>query len=550
ESQVIAAVISFGVLFLTYVMSGICNMISSTGNLLTKILSAFDMIGRFDDLLNGSFHVTSIVYYLSVIVLFLVFTVQSIQKRRYQLSKKTLSLGTYSTTVVVVVTAAVVLLNIFVSELPAKYTVFDITADQLYSLSDETKALAEGLTEDINIYVLSNENSSDTTLDETLKNYEGLSSHIKVSYVDPAVNPKFYTKYTDTSISSNSIIVESDKRSKVVNYDDIYEYEFDYSTYSSSVTGYDGEGQITSAIAYVTSDEMPKIYMIEGHGEMSFESSFITSIEKENVEYETINLMNYDTVPEDASCVIINAPASDFSEDDTEKMLSYMENGGDVFLISAYTGEELTNFNKLLDFYGVSITKGLIIEPDKSNYYSDPFWLLPNVTYDTITSGVYNSGSYVFAPYSQGLTEIEQDDVAISVLLSSSDESYVRDNIENGDSYDKQEDDLEGPFDIGVKCVKTTGEEESTAVIYSSTDLFTESADVVVSGTNMKLFTSSLGSFVSHESSVSIPVKSLEIEYLLIPQSMILILTLTTVIVIPFIFMIGGFIVWFRRRKR
>lgn len=550
ESQVIAAVISFAVLFLTYVMSGICNMISSTGNLLTKILSAFDMVGRFDDLLNGSLYISSIVYYLSVILLFLVFTVQSIQKRRYQLSKKTLSLGTYSTTVVVVMTAAVVLLNVFVSEMPAKYTVFDVTANQLYSLSDETKTLAEELAEDVNIYVLVNESSADATLDQTLKNYEGLSSHIKVSYVDPAVNPKFYTNYTDSSITSNSIIVESSKRSKVIDYSDIYEYEYDYYYYTSSVTGYDGEGQITSAIAYVTSEEMPKIYILEGHGETAFDSAFIAAVEKENVDYETINLMNYDAVPKDAACVIINAPEADLSDDDAEKMLAYMENGGDVFIVSGYTGEELTNFNSLLAFYGVSVTKGLVIEADKSNYYNDPFYLLPNIIYDTITASVYSSGSYVFAPYSQGLTEEETEDVEVSVLLSASDESYVRDNVENGASYAKQEGDIDGPFDIGVKCVKAMEDEESTAVIYSSAELFTTAADSMVAGTNMKLFTASLGGLVSHESSVSIPVKSLEVEYLTIPQSVVLILAIVTVLIIPLAFIITGFVVWFGRRKR
>jgi ABC-2 type transport system permease protein len=550
ESQVIAAVLSFGLLFLGYIMAGLCNIISSSGNLLTEILSVFDMVGRFDDLLNGSLHVSSIVYYLSVIVLFLIFTVQVIQKRRYQLSKKTLSLGTYSTTVIIVITAAMVLLNVFVAEIPSKYTVFDVTADQLYSLSDETKTLVSGLDEDVNLYVLVNESSADSTLDETLKNYEGLSSHIKVSYVDPAVNPKFYTNYTDSSISSNSVIVESSKRSKVVNYSDIYEYEYDYYSYSSTVTGYDGEGQITSAIAYVTGDDMPKIYMTEGHGEMELDSSFTTAIEKENVDYETINLMDYEEIPEDASCVIIIGPTADFSEDDRDKMLAYMEQGGDVFLVSTYTGEELEHFNELLAFYGVSVTNGLVIEADKGNYYSDPFYLLPNISYDTITSGVYNNGSYIFAPYAQGLTWSETEDVDVSTLLSTSDKSYAREDVANSQTYDKQDNDTDGPFDIGLKCEKTTGEETSVAVIYSCKNLFTSSADNMVAGNNMKLFTASLGSFVSHESSVSIPVKNLDTEYLTVPQSTILILAFITTILLPFAFIIAGFVIWFKRRKK
>ena len=448
------------------------------------------------------------------------------------------------------VTAAVVILNVFVSEIPAKYTVFDVTADKLYSLSDETKKVAENISEDITIYVLANEKDADTTLKETLENYEGLNSHIKVSYVDPAVNPRFYQNYTDTDISQGSLIVESSKRSKVIDYDNIYEYQVDYTSYSSYASGYDGEGQITSALAYVTSDEMPKVYITEGHGELAFDSSFTAAVEKENIDYETINLMNYDEIPEDASCVIINAPTSDLSADDTEKMLSYMEKGGDVFLVSTYTGEELVNFGRLLDFYGVSVTKGLIIEADKSNYYTDPFYLLPSIGYDDVTESIYGSGSYVFAPYAQGLCVDGKEDVDVSVLLSSSEQSYVRDNIESNNSYEKQDGDQDGPFDIGLKCVKSTGESESSAFIYSSENLFTQSADEIVSGTNMRLFTASLSTFAAHEGSVSIPVKSLEITYLTIPQGTILLLALLTAVIIPSVFIVGGFIIWFRRRKR
>lgn len=550
ESQVIAAVLTFGVLFLCYVMSGICSMISSTGNLLTKILSAFDMVSRFDALLNGSLKLSSIVYYLSIVVLFLIFTVQSIQKRRYQVSTKNISMSAYSSTVVVVSTALVVLLNVLVSELPSKYTVFDVTANKLYSLTDETQAMVKALDEEINIYVLVNEEQADELLATTLQTYEDLNSHITVSYVDPAVNPQFFTQYTSASVTYNSVIVEGSKRSKVIDYSSIYETEIDYSTYTYSVTGYDGEGQLTSAIAYVTTDDMPKIYMLEGHGEASLDASFLSAVEKENVDYETINLLNYDEVPKDAMCVVINAPSEDLSDDDTEKMLDYMTEGGNVLLISGYTGKVLSNFNSLLDFYGVSVSRGLIIEEDKDYYYGrNPFYLLPDIAYDDITASAYNIGSYVFVPEAQGLTVSEREDTEATTLLSSSNDSYVRDDISGSESYEKQEGDIDGPFAIGVKCVKTLGEESSTAIIYSSQYLFTESADSMVAGTNSKLFSGSLGSLVSHENSISIPVKSYEISYLILTEKQIILLSLLTVIVIPFTFLIGGFAVWFRRRK-
>ena len=101
--------------------------------------------------------------------------------------------------------------------------------------------------EDVTIYVIVNEDNQDTTLGQTLQRYDDLSDHITVEYVDPTVNPRFHTQYTDSTISINSLIVVSDKRNRVIDYSDIYESSFDYSTYTSTTTGYDGEGQITSA---------------------------------------------------------------------------------------------------------------------------------------------------------------------------------------------------------------------------------------------------------------------------------------------------------------
>ncbi len=549
ESQVIAAVLTFGILFLGYVMSGLCNMISSTGNWLTKILSVFDMVGRYDNLLNGSLQVGSVVYYLSVTVLFLIFTVQSIQKRRYSVSVKNAGISAYSASVTVISIVLAVFVNIIVAQLPSKYTVFDVTSQKLYTLTEETKSFVADISEDINVYVLANESQADMVLDTMLKNYEELNSHIQVSYVDPAVNPKFFTNYTDSVVSSNSVIVESAQRSRVIDYGTLYQTEFDYTTYSSVVTGYDGEGQITSAIAYVVSDDMPRLYILEGHGELAFDTAFEEVISKANIDYQTINLMNYDEVPEDADCVAINAPTEDLSSDDTDKMLSYMEKGGSVLLVSTYTGKALENFNRLLDYYGVEVTTGLIIEEDQNYYYQNPFWLLPEIGYDEVTEKVYGNGSYVFVPYAQGLSYTENDDVEVSVLLETSENCFVREDIENAVDYTRQEGDLEGPFKIGLKCVKQTSEGTSTALIYSGENIFTQEADEMVSGSNQKLFSGTLGAFADYTDSITIPVKNYEISYLTISQKSLILIAFSTVILIPFIFLIGGFFVWFNRRK-
>lgn len=549
ESQVIAAVLSFGLLFLGYMMSGICGLLSSSGNWLTTILSAFDLTTRYDSLIQGTFDVKSVVYFITLTFVFLFLTTQSIQKRRYSVSVKKIKMGVYSMGMTVAVVAGAVLLNLFVAEIPAKYTTLDVTAEKLYSLTDETKELVEGLKEEIKIYVLANENAQDSTLKKTLEQYAGLSEKIQVSYVDPMANPKFHTQYTDAVVTQNSLIIESEKRSKVIDYGSIYETSIDYTTYTQSVSGYDGEGQITSAIAYVTSADMPKMYFIEGHGELALETSFYDTIEKANIEYETINLLQHESVPEDAECIVINAPTTDFSQDDTNKVLDYLEKGGNALIVTTWTTEDMSNFKKILAYYEVTVADGMILEGDMNSYYQSPFYLLPTVAYDAMTSDIYQS--FVFVPYAQGLLLPEEtaDDLDLTALISSSEQSYVKAEISDTMDYEKSENDLSGPFVLGVKAEKQTTNGRSIALIYSSENLFTDSADIMVSGTNMKLFSIGLDELVDATVSVAIPAKGYEMTYLTINQTSAIGLGLLVTMIIPFALLIGGLIVWFRRRR-
>lgn len=98
---------------------------------------------------------------------------------------------------------------------------------------------------------------------------------------------------------------------------------------------------------------MPKLYMVTGHGELEQDSDFTGILQKANIDTQTVNLMDYDAVPEDAMAVFVNAPTEDLSSDDAQKILNYLNNGGDIFINTVYTGKDMPNLNKLLDFYGV-----------------------------------------------------------------------------------------------------------------------------------------------------------------------------------------------------
>ena len=139
ESQVIAAVLGFAALFLGYMMSSITSMISQSGNLLTKILNAYDLYTPLDKFMNGCLDLTGVIYFLSVIGICLFLSCQLIQKRRYSVSTKKIAPGAFSIGMIVVAFAIAVVVNLVANELPSTVTAIDATSTKLYSITDTTK---------------------------------------------------------------------------------------------------------------------------------------------------------------------------------------------------------------------------------------------------------------------------------------------------------------------------------------------------------------------------------------------------------------------------
>ena len=86
--------------------------------------------------------------------------------------------GLLSTAMLAAVLVLAVLLNLLVRAIPAKYTEFDLSEAKMYTLSDSTKALVEGLEKDVHIYYLCETGSEDTIITKLLDHYADESGHL------------------------------------------------------------------------------------------------------------------------------------------------------------------------------------------------------------------------------------------------------------------------------------------------------------------------------------------------------------------------------------
>lgn len=555
ESVVIAAVLTFIALFVGYIMSGLCSIISGSGTsvvakYISKLLYCFDMVGRFDALSGGYFQLESVVYFVTFTAFMLFCTTQSIQKRRYAMADRGIKLGVYSIFNILLAALLTIAVNIGLNYVPDQYTSIDVTTNKMFTLTEDTVQSVRDLSQDVTIYVLADESSMDGDLDKTLQQLKGLSKHITIEYINPIANPRFYYKYTDTQPSDNSLIVVGPNTSVVVDYSSVYAAEFNYTTYQNEIVGYDGEGQIASAIARVTLTDMPKFYIVAGHGELEFDERFLNALNKENVLYEYLSLHAVDAVPEDAQGIILNAPTGDYSADDADKVLAYLEQGGNALIIPTWTDADMSNFERILGYYGVSLVEGMIVEADRSYYYQSPYYLFPSIEYDDVTEKVY--GGTVFAPFSRGLKfDEEAGDVYYQPLLTTSGSSFSKTKLSDAENYNKDAEDIDGPFVIGLKAEKSAKDGEvSQALLLATEQMFTASADDVVPGYNVKLFSSMLSSLAERDDSVAIPVKYYENSNLVFNAQTVYTVGIVSVFLLPIICLVNGLIIWLRRRKK
>lgn len=456
--------------------------------------------------------------------------------------------GSYSFLVTAIVLAILVVVNVFVSALPTTLTKYDISSSKLYSITSNTKVVVNNLEQDVTIYWVVQADEEDDVIENLLGKYESLSDHIEVVKKNPDVFPTFTEQYTSETVPNNSLIVESGERSRYISYEDIYVSEADMYSYSYT-TSFDGEGAITSAIDYVITEELPQLYVLEGHGEAELPSTFADAIEKENIEMNSLSLLTVDEIPEEADAILIYNPSSDISEEEAEMLSEYALDGGKLLVMAGpVEGTTLENLNSIIGDYNVSVTEGIVIEGDRDHYaFGYPYILMPDMESTEITDALIEENYYAILPISQGLQVGTTSLGTVTELLTTSDAAFSKIAGFELETYEQEEGDIEGPFTLAVS-IETYG--SGQIVWFSASDFLNDMYNAYSSGANVDLAMNSLSSLIGEREAISIRSKSLNYNYLTITDATSSTLKTLMIGVFPLIYLGIGIVIIVRKRGK
>ena len=363
---------------------------------------------------------------------------------------------------------------------------------------------------------------------------------------------------------------------------DMYSYYY-YGTLS--YTSFDGEGQLTSAVNYVTSETEQMIYQTSGHGEASLSTTVTDLMEKNNYSLSEVNLLMTTSIPEDCDLLLMYAPTTDLSEDEAAMLRTYLGEGGKVMVLLGDTNaSELPNLEGILEEYGMQAADGYIADPQRC-YQGNYYYIFPELSLSgDMAEGISSEMVLLTNTHGMNLIDPARDTITTTGFMSSSENSYAvtetsqergaftlgavaeetitesaDDETDSADADSEETDtgDTEAADSTDDSSSEDTSSDESAdesesktarlTVISAGSLIDSQITDSFTQLENTQVFMNAVTSNFDGVQNLSIEAKSLEVEYNTVQHAGSL--SLLVIFGIPAVVLIAGFVVWFRRRK-
>ena len=443
----------------------------------------------------------------------------------------------YATTYIIVILAVLVVANFLAN----RYNkTFDATANKRYSLSDQTKKIAHDLKQDISIQYFDKPSGMQAGKD-LLDRYALLSPRIHVEYIDYLKKPQL-ARADNITREGEAIVSNGVKKEEAKTFDE--------------------EG-ITGALIRTLKGGERTVCVATGSGEHRLEDStaegmseFQTSVQKDNYKVKSISLLEKAEVPPDCTTLVIAGPSGDYIQPAVDAIKKYVEGGGRALIMldpPLKVGRREIGDNdallNLLSSWGVTADKDLILD---ENILGQLYGLGPEVpvisSYEShpIVSELANSQTAF--PVSRSLDTKNGDKTSVTKLFSTSKNSFATTTLNAPEIRIDPNKDKHGPFTLAAAGTYSTGKENSQGRFVVVGNSRWAANNFLRFNGNKNLLLNMLNWLSSDEDLISIRPKEPEDRRISLTRAQFLMLRTVSQFMLPLIVIIGGVMVWWKRR--
>lgn len=408
---------------------------------------------------------------------------------------------------------------------------FDMTAEGLYSISDQTRKVVANLPKDVKvIYFHKDENQQFSDL---MKEYRYAGARLSYERIDPQQRLEMARQYKVQHMGD--IVVATGDRSEII-------------TDTS-------EQAVTNAILKVTREGMKTICFAEGHGEKSLsdtQPSGYSIVEQrlkdENYQHKTVLLVKEQQVPAECAALIVAGPKQSVTPHEAAMIGKYLDSGGKAMLL--LDPETDPQLDDVLKSWNIQAADNFVLD-----------FSLENQVYGGGGPGsplVLDYGSHTITrdfartmttfPMARAIKITEGAGANVTAILKTSDTSFAKDKITPGQDikYEPDKGDQKGPLTIGVAANKSVNGKEARLVVIGDSDFAANNP--IRFKRNPDLFLNSVNWLAEEEDLISIRAKSSASRSVMMSASQQSAFFWLSVLFMPLAVIGSGFYIWWKRR--
>ncbi len=407
------------------------------------------------------------------------------------LSSRKFKRGGMATVFTAVFIVAIILVNVVVSMLSDRFPSMniDLTANKVNTLSEEALDAAKKVTYETNIYIMGSDDWLNYMAEQSVYNFSSLmsltdkleeaNSKIKAQNIDLETNPTFASKYADENLTNGYVVVETEKRYRVLTTNDLFPVEQNSQTYETSYYN-NVDSALATALQQTNLEEVPVVAIATGHNEV-LSGDYLTSISsffKDNAfDVVEFNILT-EEIPENTQLLFLPTPNTDYTEDELKKMDDFLSNKESdktrSILLTATPGQNaLPNLSAFLAEWGISYDPtSVVMESDSSRTFGNPLLYISDASTENKISES-NSYDLLVTPGSVALELLftANNSVVTYPLATTADTCYLQKTDSEEDASETAEKKAYNTAVMARKQLDDTGDAYANVFVLGSTQM-------------------------------------------------------------------------------
>jgi ABC-type uncharacterized transport system involved in gliding motility auxiliary subunit len=307
--------------------------------------------------------------------------------------------------------------------------------------------------------------------------------------------------------------------------------------------------------------EQRAVYFLTGHGELSLDDTGDQSystvkrvLESKNYTVNTLSLLATNKVPDDAKTIVVAGPRKPVSTDEVNLLKQYVEKGGALIVmeeplpLTQYGDQPDPLADYLASDWGINYSKDFVIDQSSNQ----PTFAIGSQWGDhQITTKVRSFYAVMPTARSTSVSSASEG-VSQALLVSTSPNAWAETDLaalqaQNAQVKPDQGVDILGP--VPLAAVAENLNSKGRVVAFGDSDFATNAFYPAYA--NGDLFVNAVDWAAGQESLINLTPKDSTQRLIVPPQAITMnLIMLATVIILPGLALVGGIVVFFRRRRR